>query len=189
MPSAPIIEGYAIVSEDGMLADAQGVMPAALKFEADHRFFEAGLDACDLVVHGRHSREEHAHSATRRRLIVTRRTPGLEAATTSPQVFYWNPAGMPFEDALKAFAQPVTRAGVIGGTEVFGLFLRRTDVFYLTRGPRVRLEGGRPVFPGVPALTPEQVLGGAGLVAGEPLVLDAANGIAVVAWRRAHRQA
>ncbi|HXD43691.1 MAG TPA: dihydrofolate reductase [Pseudolabrys sp.] len=189
MPSQPIIEGYAIVSEDGMLANAQGIMPDTLKFEADHRFFEAGLDGCDLVVHGRHSREEHARSAARRRLIVTRRGAGLEAATDDPQVFYWNPAGMPFDEALKAFATPVTRAGIIGGTEVFGLFLGRYDAFFLTRGPRVRLEGGRPVFPGVPALTPEQVLGGAGLVADKPLILDAVNGIAVVAWRRAHGQA
>ena len=34
------IEGYAIVSEDGMLADATGVMPGSLKFEADYAFFE-----------------------------------------------------------------------------------------------------------------------------------------------------
>ena len=39
------IEGYAIVSEDGMLANAAGVMPDALKFEADKRLFERGLDA------------------------------------------------------------------------------------------------------------------------------------------------
>jgi hypothetical protein len=32
------IEGYVIVSADGMLADANGVMPASLKFEADQRF-------------------------------------------------------------------------------------------------------------------------------------------------------
>jgi len=32
------IEGYAIVSEDGMLADATGVMPDSLKFDADQKF-------------------------------------------------------------------------------------------------------------------------------------------------------
>jgi len=35
MSSPRRIEGYAIVSEDGMLADAAGVMPDSLKFEAD----------------------------------------------------------------------------------------------------------------------------------------------------------
>lgn len=184
MPPAPIIEGYAIVSADGMLADAQGVMPDTLKFEADQRFFEEGLDACDLVVHGRHSREEHARSAARRRLILTRHGPGLEAAAGTPQVFTWNPAALPFEDALKAFAAPVTRVGVIGGTEGFGFFLDRYDVFFLTRGPTPPLPGGRPVFPGVPAATPEEVMSRHGLTAAEHRVLDAAVGLAVTAWRR-----
>ena len=35
MPRPPRIEGYAIVSEDGMLANASGVMPDQLKFDAD----------------------------------------------------------------------------------------------------------------------------------------------------------
>ena len=75
--------------------------------------------------------------------------------------------------------------GIIGGTLVFGLFLDRYDVFYLTRVPGVRLPGGRPVFPRVPAQTPEQVLAGAGLAAGERQVLDAAKDLAVVGWLRA----
>ncbi len=37
------IDGYVIVSADGMLADAGGVMPAELKFEGDKRFFTAAL--------------------------------------------------------------------------------------------------------------------------------------------------
>ena len=39
------IDGYVIVSADGMLADAQNVMPDELKFEGDKRFFTAALDA------------------------------------------------------------------------------------------------------------------------------------------------
>jgi hypothetical protein len=50
MPRPPRIEGYAIVSEDGMLANAAGVMPDQLKFDADQRFFERGLDAVDVVA-------------------------------------------------------------------------------------------------------------------------------------------
>ena len=53
MPHPHRIEGYAIVSEDGMLANAAGVMPDALQFEADKHFFEQGLDGVDIVVHGR----------------------------------------------------------------------------------------------------------------------------------------
>ena len=185
MPPPPRIEGYAIVSEDGMLADAAGVMPDALKFEADQRYFERGLDAVDVVVHGRHSHEQQPHSHLRRRLILTGRVAAIAADPSNGRALLWNPAGASFEQAFAAFAAPVQSVGVVGGTLVFGLFLDRYDVFYLTRAPGVRLPGGRPVFPGVPARTPEQVLAGHGLVAGERQVLDAAKDLAVVSWRRA----
>jgi hypothetical protein len=48
----------------------------------------------------------------------------------------------------------------------------------------VRLPGGRPVFPQVPARTPEEVLAGHGLVPGPRQVLDAAEGLTLVTWRR-----
>ena len=67
------IEGYAIVSEDGMLANSAGVMPDSLKFKADQAFFERGLDGLDVIVHGRHSHEQQRHSDLRRRLILTHR--------------------------------------------------------------------------------------------------------------------
>ena len=60
------IEAYAIVSEDGMLADANGIVPPSLKIDADQRFFANGLDGVDIVVHGRNSQEQLAHSSTRR---------------------------------------------------------------------------------------------------------------------------
>jgi hypothetical protein len=44
MPRPRRIEGYAIVSEDGVLANAVGIMPDSLKFEADRHLFERGLD-------------------------------------------------------------------------------------------------------------------------------------------------
>ena len=44
MPRPRRIEGYAIVSEDGMIANAAGIMPDTLKFEADQHFFERGLN-------------------------------------------------------------------------------------------------------------------------------------------------
>ena len=59
------IEGYVIVSADGMLANAAHVMPDELKFEGDKKFFTAALDRADLIVHGRHSHENQANSAKR----------------------------------------------------------------------------------------------------------------------------
>ena len=77
--------------------------------------------------------------------------------------------------------------GVIGGTNVFGMFLDRYDVFYLSRAPGVRVHDGRPVFPDVPARTPEEVLASYGLDPGKRQVLDPAMGVAVVSWHRSSK--
>ena len=37
------IEGYVIVSADGMLANAERMMPQELKFEGDNKFFSAKI--------------------------------------------------------------------------------------------------------------------------------------------------
>jgi hypothetical protein len=178
------IEGYAIVSEDGMLADGGRVMPPSLMFEADQRFFEAGLDAVDVIVHGRYSQERQPRSGLRRRLMMTRRIPALAAHPTNPRARLWNPAGALFEEALSVLGMPDANVGVIGGPEVFAFFLGRYDVFYLTRAPTVQLPGGRPVFPEVPVQTPEEILAAHGLVPDPPVALDRDKGLLMVAWRR-----
>ncbi len=189
MPRPRRIEAYAIVSTDGMLANSAGIMPEALKLDADQKFFAQGLDGVEAVVHGRHSHEQQPHSHLRRRLIVTRHVPALAPDPSNPKALFWNPAGVSFADAWAALELPDGSLAVIGGTEVFGLFLPDYDVFHLTRAPNVLLPGGRPVFPQVPRQTPEQVLAESGLAPGAPQVLDAAIGLRVVSWRRppAHR--
>ena len=128
MPHPLRIEGYAIVSEDGMLANAAGIMPDSLKFEADQHFFERGLNGVDVVVHGRHSHEQQPRSYLRRRLIMTRQVPAIAANPSNEKALFWNPAGASFEQALALLGTPegsIGVIGVIGGTEVFGLFLDR----------------------------------------------------------------
>lgn len=181
------IEGYAIVSEDGMLANAAGIMPDQLKFEADQHFFEHGLDGVDVVVHGHHSHEQQPHSHLRRRLILTRHVPAIAADPSNTKALFWNPGGASIEQALAALEVPDASLGVIGGTHVFGMFLDRYDVFYLSRAPGVWLPGGRPVFPDVPARTPEDVLASHGLVRGQRQVLDPAKNLAVVSWQRSSK--
>ncbi len=179
------IEGYAIVSEDGMLADASGVMPETLKFEADQRYFADGLDKVEAVIHGRHSHEQQPHSPLRRRITVTG---GIRKITPDPgnaKGILWNPAINTFEEAWTALGLANGSLGVVGGTAVFGMFLDRYAAFHLSRAPGVRLPGGRPVFPGVPGLSPEQVMTQHGLRAGTRQVLDAANKISVTVWHRA----
>jgi dihydrofolate reductase len=182
------IEGYAIVSADGMLANAAGIIPAELKFDADQRFFEQGLDGVDAVVHGRHSHEQQPHSHLRRRLIVTRQIPSLAADPSNEKALFWNPGGASFEEAWAAHGVPDGSLAVIGGTDVFGMFLPDYDVFHLTRAPGVSLPGGRPVFPRVPQRSPEEVLASHGLAPGPPQVLDAASGVSVVSWHRSSKQ-
>jgi len=179
------IEGYAIISEDGMLADAAGIMPESLKFDADQAFFERGLDNVDVVVHGRHSHEHQRRSDLRRRLILTHKVSGVAADSSNKNTLFWNPAGASLEQAMAALGTPQGSIGVIGGTEVFGMFLDHYDIFYLSQAPGVRLPGGRPVFPEVPVRTPEEVLTRHGLAHGDRQVLDTENGLAVVSWRRA----
>ena len=87
------IEAYVIASADGMLADASGVQPASLQFEADHRHFKQGLDQADVVVNGRHSQEGHANAMSRRRLVLTRHVAGLAPDPDNPKARLWNPAG------------------------------------------------------------------------------------------------
>jgi dihydrofolate reductase len=178
------IEGYAIVSADGMLANAAGTMPDALKFDADQRFFAHGLDGVEAVAHGRHSHERQPHSHLRRRLILTRQIPALAPDPGNEKALLWNPAGASFEEAWEALGVPEGSLAVIGGTDVFGMFLPRYDIFHLTRAPGVLLPGGRAVFPHVPEQTPEEVLASHGLAPAPPQVLDAKNGITVVSWRR-----
>ncbi len=184
MPHPCRIEGYAIVSEDGMIANAEGVMPGSLKFEADQHFFESGLDGFDVLVHGRHSNECHLRSALRRRLILTRQIFAISADPSNKKVLFWNPAGASFEQALIALGAPDGSVGVIGGTHVFGMFLDRYEVFHLSRAANVRLADGRPVFPEVPKRTPEDVLASHGLDRGQQRLLDPAKGLAIVSWRR-----
>ncbi len=178
------IEGYAIVSEDGMLAGPDGVMPDSLKFEADQTFFREGLDGCDAVIHGRHSHEQHPNSPRRHRIWVTARVKDIGRDPTDAKVLLWNPAGAPFERVWDALGLKNGSLGVVGGTTVFGLFLDQYAVFHLTHAPGVTLPGGRPVFPNVPTHTPESVLSHHGMKADRPRVLDAGANLKVVAWRR-----
>src|ERR1700742_2358286 len=93
------IEGYVIVSADGMLANASHVMPDELKFEGDKQFFTAALDRADLIVHGAHSGEGQPNSPNRRRLVLTRRVATVAAAPDNPKATLWNPADASFEQA------------------------------------------------------------------------------------------
>jgi dihydrofolate reductase len=178
------IDGYVIVSADGMLANADHVMPDELKFEGDKKFFSAALDRADLIVHGRHSNEDQPNSLLRKRIILTRRIGAIAPDPSNPKALLWNPAGATFEAACEQAGVRSGTVAIIGGPEVFGMFMDRYDTFWLSLAPRVRLPGGEPCFPGVPAHSPQDILAAHGLRAGEVRILDAAEGVSVTPWRR-----
>lgn len=178
------IDGYVIVSADGMLANADHVMPETLKFEGDKRFFTAALDRADLIVHGRNSYEDQPNSPKRRRVVLTRSVASTAPDPANSRAVLWNPAGADFAAACAAAGVQSGTVAVIGGPGVFGMFMDRYDTFWLSLAPRVRLADGEPCFPGVPQRSPAQILAAHGLKAGAPQVLDPAHDVSVTPWRR-----
>jgi hypothetical protein len=180
------VEGYVIVSSDGMIADAGGAMPASIRNDADQKFFQDALDRVAVVVHGRHSHEGGPRAARRKRLVVTRHTAAIAPDPAHPNSLLWNPEGATIEQAIAALGAPAGAIAPIGGTDVFSMFLPDYDAFHLSRAAHARIPGGRPVFAGVgPDLTPEAVLARHGLKPGPRRDLDAAAGISLVEWERA----
>lgn len=177
--------GYAIVSDDGMLADASGRIPPPLIVKADQEFFMRGLDAAAALIHGRNSAEQPT-SPNRRRLIATHRVATFEKVADEPNALRWNPQGASVEQALQALGVRQGDIAIIGGTDIFGLFLPRYDRFYLTRAGGVTLPNGRPVFPGIPDRSAEALLAAAGMTPGLPEMLDRGRDVSVVAWHRNH---
>jgi dihydrofolate reductase len=159
------IKGYAIASADGMIADSTGLMPDALKLGADQRFFEAALDGAAVVVHGRMSHEGQANSPRRRRLTLTRQIASLARDPDNPNARFWNPAGASLEEACGEVGCRAGTIAVLGGPEVYSLFLPiGYDNFYLSRAVKVLLPGGMPVFSeGRLGHSVEQVLSASGL--------------------------
>ncbi|MGZ5940239.1 MAG: dihydrofolate reductase [Rhizomicrobium sp.] len=167
-----------------MLANADRMMPAGLKFEGDKKFFADALDRADLIVHGRNSFEDQPNSPKRKRLVLTRNVDAIAPDPSNPKSTLWNPAGASFEAACEQAGVRSGTVAIIGGPYVFGRFMDRYDTFWLSLAPHVRLPGGEPCFPGVPDRSPQQILAAHGLHAGEPRMLDAAYDVSVTPWRR-----
>jgi dihydrofolate reductase len=178
------IEAYVIASADGMLADASGVQPASLHFEADQRHFKQGLDQADMVVNGRHSHEGHSDALSRRRLVLTRHVANLAPDPDNSKARLWNPSGGSFEAACAALGLSSGTVAVIGGPQVFSLFLKLGyDCFHLSRAVKVRLPGGLPVFSRERfGGDPDAALRAAGLKARPAISLD--DGLTLTDWVR-----
>jgi len=178
------IEGYAIVSADGMLADEKGTMPASLLIDEDQSFLSDRLDCASLIVHGRNSLERQLKSPHRKRLIVTSAVQGVSSTDEYPLALLWNPEFAPLERAAQVLGVTHGTVAILGGTQVYGLFLGRYDAFNLSCVPGVRIPQGRAVFPEVPRISPNEVLAKSGLTKGPSRILESSNAIIVTAWNR-----
>jgi dihydrofolate reductase len=179
----PRIEGYAVISREGMIATADGRFPDAIKIPADHQFYQDSVDRASAVANGRHSAEGGEKERLRHRLVLTRRVDRLVPDPHNARAILWNPAATPFEEAWARLGIENGTLAVVGGTDVFELFLTiGYDTFYLTR-TEASVPKGRPVFPGVGSLaTVEEVMTRHGLALRGTRLLDASLNCRVETW-------
>ena len=116
------IEGHAIVSADGRIADADGNPSPELRNDADWARFQAALDAAAVVALGRLGHDAHPNLNRRNRLVLSSGADGIERRDDA---WWWNPAAVPLADALAAAAPGGGIVAVPGGRRVFDLFPRR----------------------------------------------------------------
>ena len=143
-----------------MIADANGVMPASIRNDADQEFFQAGLDQAAVIVHGRHSHEGGPHAARRKRLVVTR-----QIAAIAPDPAYPNALLLESDRRDAGRGRRTARRRRRHrrhhrrprGVQHVPAALRQLST---CRAPRnAKIPGGRPVFNEVgPNATPEDVL-------------------------------
>jgi hypothetical protein len=177
------IHGYAIVSDDDMIADASGEVPPSLRNDKEWALYQTALANSDLVVFARRSHENEPETHGRPRMVVSHSAKGLEQRDG---VWWWRPDVVPWAEAVARALPGGGEVAAPGGQAVFDLFLGiGYDAFHLSRARGVTLPGGRPVFSacrdGVHA---EDVLTARGLQLAEHVVLDAAQRVEANLFRR-----
>jgi dihydrofolate reductase len=179
----PRIEGYAIVSREGMIAESDGSFPEELKIPADQQFYQESLERASAVANGRHSAEGGPKERARKRIRLTRRVQRVVTDPDNPNVVLWNPGTASFDEAWQRLGVEDGILAVVGGTDVFALFLNiGYDAFFLTRA-LASIPRGRPVFPGVGnGVAVEEPLKKHGLVLRDTRMLDPASETVVQEW-------
>ncbi len=179
------IHGYAIVSLDDRIADADGAMPASLHNDADWAYFQSELDRAELVALGRASHEATPNLERRRRLVLSRQGRGLELRDDG---LWWNPLALPWSEVASGVLAQGGRVAVPGGQAAFDLFLALGyTAFHLSRAA-TRLPGGRALFSACErGETADAVLAASGLTPGPTSLIDPAAGVTLTVWRRLDR--
>jgi len=174
------IEGYAIVSRNGMLAGADGLMPDSLKFPEDQQFLDEEMDRAALLIHGRKSHEAQDNSHARKRLLLTRGGGSFSTTPIEPNIWLWSPQATAFPDVLKKLEITSGVVAILGGTAAYDMFLPFYAKFHLVLASGVDLPGGVPVFSAVSkSQPPATVLQEAGLKLADQTALNADDDL----WR------
>lgn len=177
------IDGYAIVSDDHCIADADGNMPNVLKNDADWAYFQAALDAATLTIVGRKGHEANPNVKNRRRLILSRSLADLEHREDG---WWWNPAGCSWPSVLAKAAPEGGAIAVPGGRDVFDLFLKLGySSFHLARAEGAVVPGGTKLFSQMGTQTPEELLVLNGLITGPSRWLDKPAQVSMAVWQQA----
>jgi hypothetical protein len=175
--------GHAIVSDNDMIADADGNMPQSLINASDFSRFQRELDRAGALIVGRKGHEAHPDKRGRNRIVVSSSASGIERRAGQ---WWWNPATATLEQALAAALPEGGIVAVPGGRRVFDLFLGYGyDEFHLVRMRGAHVPNGVPVFSECSSgRSAEEVLAAHGLVPVPGDVLDASARVAVTIWRR-----
>lgn len=142
------IAGYAVVSAEGFIADADGAMPDALKFDADWAYFQDALDQADITLLGRKTHEAAPNVKRRRRLVVSSR---VQRVWKEGNITSWvNPKHVDPAAVFLDLAGAEAGIAVVGGTGVFDWILESCGFceFHTSVAHRVRLGTGKPLFSG-----------------------------------------
>jgi len=177
------IHGYAIVSDDDMIADATGQVPASLRNPLDWEQYQAAQARSALVVFARVSHENEPNTRGDARLVVSRTAKGLEKRADA---WWWSPTAVPWLEVAAKLLPDGGEVAACGGQGVFDVFLGvGYDVFHLARARGVKLPGGRKVFSACAAgATAEAALEARGLRHAERIELDPVQGVEMNIWRK-----
>ena len=178
------IRGYAIVSDDDMIAAADGLTPVSLRNEKDWEYYQRAQARSDLVVLARRSHEFEPNVRGDSRLVISQAA--VEALEKRADALWWNPARVVWKDVAARILPFGGEVAVCGGQGAFDLFLDiGYDAFHMSRAYGVLLPGGRKVFSASErGVSAEVVLADAGLTLSETIPLDPEHGVEMKVWRR-----
>lgn len=176
------IHGYALISDDNMIAAADGFTPPTLRNEKDWEYYQNALASSDLIVFGRRSHEAEPNHRGDRRVVISRTAKGFEERDDA---YWWNPERFAWLDVARELLPDGGNVAAPGGQSVFDLFLGiGFTAFHLSRKRGISLPNGQTVFSACAGgRAAEDVLSAAGLRSAEKIPLDPAQGVEMNVWR------